>query len=96
MRNQSGSTKEQKRRERNRWRMARVREQLRKERKCRQCGRPVAKSERTGKLSRQCRKHLLEERARKTPPELPWEETPFELVEPWADEKVYILRWLDE
>jgi predicted nucleic acid-binding Zn ribbon protein len=53
--------------------MRKVRELAKKKRRCRVCGKPVVKSERTGRPSSACKKHLVEDRARKTPTELAWE-----------------------
>lgn len=60
------------RRKRNRERMARVRKGFKRKNGCRVCGDVVTVSERTGRPSSLCAGHLAADRARKTPPELPW------------------------
>lgn len=76
------------RRARNRERMRKVREAFKRKKKCRTCGKKVVKSPRTGRPSRYCGKHLIDDRARKTPPELKWEDD-----WAWADTKEYRLAW---
>jgi hypothetical protein len=86
------------RRKRNRERMAKIRAQRKRKRRCRNCDKPVTVSPRTGRPARFCKKHLAAERARKTPPELPWtvpaDQDPVRVWVAWPSDRPYPLRWL--
>lgn len=68
--------KERARKRQNAERQARLREIRDANGQCRTCGRPAVRSKRTGKLSRQCRRHLKVDNDRKGVVELAWSRRP--------------------
>lgn len=63
---------EKARRKKNADRQARIRERRDAAGQCRTCGEPAAVSDRTGKLAKQCRRHLKLDTERHAVIELPW------------------------